>query len=99
MRTHVVFEGLYYINSYGHEIHPSPNPDYIKSLARNEVLVYSCGSLWTRYVPGTLIFSLSMLTLPLETNIKYHPVSCTAWSVRCYCTLAFTTRKGPFSCV
>ncbi|EIM91900.1 UPF0052-domain-containing protein [Stereum hirsutum FP-91666 SS1] len=42
---------LYYINSYGHEIHPSPNPDYIKSLARNEVLVYSCGSLWTSIIP------------------------------------------------
>lgn len=41
--------GLYYINAYGSEIHPSPNPDYITSLSLNDVLVYSCGSLWTRY--------------------------------------------------
>ena len=40
--------GLYYINAYGIEIHPSPNPDYLSSLASKDVLVYSCGSLWTR---------------------------------------------------
>ena len=40
--------GLYYINAYGHEVHPSPNPDYILNLSSNDVLVYSCGSLWTR---------------------------------------------------
>ncbi|KAI0757600.1 UPF0052-domain-containing protein [Daedaleopsis nitida] len=42
---------LFYINAYGNEIHPSPNPDYIQSLARSEVLVYSCGSLWTSIMP------------------------------------------------
>ncbi|KAI0044878.1 UPF0052-domain-containing protein [Auriscalpium vulgare] len=42
---------LYYINAYGHEIHPSPNPDYISNLSSNEVLVYSCGSLWTSIIP------------------------------------------------
>jgi hypothetical protein len=40
--------GLYYINAYGHEIHPVPTPEYISGLGSNEVLVYSCGSLWTR---------------------------------------------------
>jgi hypothetical protein len=39
---------LYYINAYGHEIHPVPTPEYISGLGSNEVLVYSCGSLWTR---------------------------------------------------
>ncbi|KAI0706212.1 UPF0052-domain-containing protein [Cytidiella melzeri] len=42
---------LYYINAYGTEIHPSPNPDYIAHLAVKDVLVYSCGSLWTSIVP------------------------------------------------
>ncbi|KAF4572468.1 hypothetical protein EYR36_006973 [Pleurotus pulmonarius] len=42
---------LYYINAYGHEVHPSPNPDYIASLSRSKVLVYSCGSLWTSIMP------------------------------------------------
>ncbi|TFY57331.1 hypothetical protein EVG20_g8590 [Dentipellis fragilis] len=42
---------LYYINAYGHEINPSPNPDYLSSLNTNEMLVYSCGSLWTSIIP------------------------------------------------
>ncbi|KAI0292244.1 UPF0052-domain-containing protein [Multifurca ochricompacta] len=42
---------LYYINSYGHEIHPVPTPEYISGLGSNEVLVYSCGSLWTSIIP------------------------------------------------
>lgn len=42
---------LYYINAYGSEIHPSPNPDYIANLSLNDVLVYSCGSLWTSIIP------------------------------------------------
>jgi len=42
---------LYYINAYGHEIHPTPTPEYISGLGSNEVLVYSCGSLWTSIIP------------------------------------------------
>ncbi|KAI0369914.1 UPF0052-domain-containing protein [Pilatotrama ljubarskyi] len=42
---------LFYINAYGNEIHPSPNPDYLTSLSRHDVLVYSCGSLWTSIIP------------------------------------------------
>ncbi|KAJ7581064.1 UPF0052-domain-containing protein [Mycena floridula] len=42
---------LFYINAYGNEILPSPNPDYISSLSSREVLVYSCGSLWTSIIP------------------------------------------------
>ena len=30
------------------EIHPSPNPEFLSNLASKNVLVYSCGSLWTR---------------------------------------------------
>ena len=41
---------LFYINAYGNEIHPSPNVDYLASMSRYDVLVYSCGSLWTRLV-------------------------------------------------
>ncbi|KAH7926200.1 UPF0052-domain-containing protein [Leucogyrophana mollusca] len=42
---------LYYINGYGHEIHPAPNPEFIKNLSSSDVLVYSCGSLWTSIIP------------------------------------------------
>jgi hypothetical protein len=47
-QLHLNLAGLLYINAYGHEIYPSPNPDYIANLSSSEVLVYSCGSLWTR---------------------------------------------------
>ncbi|KAK0456806.1 UPF0052-domain-containing protein, partial [Armillaria borealis] len=42
---------LFYINAYGMEIHPSPNPDYISSLSTHDILVFSCGSLWTSIIP------------------------------------------------
>ena len=42
--------GIYYINAYGSEIHPYPNPDFLANLSSRQVLVYSCGSLWTRSV-------------------------------------------------
>ncbi|KAK7064760.1 hypothetical protein R3P38DRAFT_2826273 [Favolaschia claudopus] len=42
---------LYYMNAYGFEIHPSPNPEYISALGAKDMLVYSCGSLWTSIIP------------------------------------------------
>jgi len=42
---------LYYINGYGMEIHPAPNGDFLSNLATREILVYSCGSLWTSIIP------------------------------------------------
>jgi 2-phospho-L-lactate transferase/gluconeogenesis factor (CofD/UPF0052 family) len=39
------------MNSYGHEVHPSPNPDYIASISSTGILIYSCGSLWTSIIP------------------------------------------------
>ncbi|KAK0207980.1 UPF0052-domain-containing protein [Desarmillaria ectypa] len=42
---------LFYINAYGMEIHPSPNPDYISSLSTHDIIVFSCGSLWTSIIP------------------------------------------------
>ncbi|KXN89817.1 hypothetical protein AN958_04821 [Leucoagaricus sp. SymC.cos] len=42
---------LFYINAYGMEIHPSPNPDYLANLGEQKVLIYSCGSLWTSIIP------------------------------------------------
>jgi hypothetical protein len=43
-------ERVFYINAYGQEIYPSPNPEFLQSLGRRKALVYSCGSLWTRRV-------------------------------------------------
>ncbi|KAF8522287.1 hypothetical protein BU17DRAFT_21133, partial [Hysterangium stoloniferum] len=35
--------GLYYINSYGHKIHPYPNPEFLAQLSSRDIMVYSCG--------------------------------------------------------
>lgn len=45
-----LWKGLYYINAYGMEVRPSPNGDFLANLDTKDILVYSCGSLWTRSV-------------------------------------------------
>ncbi|KIY45714.1 UPF0052-domain-containing protein [Fistulina hepatica ATCC 64428] len=42
---------LFYINSYGTEVFPNPNPQVLEHLGLRNVLVYSCGSLWTSIIP------------------------------------------------
>ncbi|KAF9123334.1 hypothetical protein BGW39_009031 [Mortierella sp. 14UC] len=42
---------LYYINEYGQEIFPPPNPKLLCSLAEMETLIYSIGSLYTSIIP------------------------------------------------
>jgi 2-phospho-L-lactate transferase/gluconeogenesis factor (CofD/UPF0052 family) len=42
---------IFYVNTYGHEIFPAPNPAFVSSLLRCRTLIYSCGSLWTSLVP------------------------------------------------
>jgi 2-phospho-L-lactate transferase/gluconeogenesis factor (CofD/UPF0052 family) len=42
---------LFYVNAYGHEVHPTPNPEYINSIYHTKTLLYSCGSLWTSIIP------------------------------------------------
>lgn len=42
---------LFYVNAYGNEVDPAPNPEYLANLHRCRTLLYSCGSLWTSIVP------------------------------------------------
>lgn len=42
---------LFYINAYGQETFPKPNPDFVRMLRESELLIYSCGSLWTSIIP------------------------------------------------
>lgn len=37
--------------SYSQEVFPAPNPAFLTALQRSNMLVYSCGSLWTSIVP------------------------------------------------
>jgi hypothetical protein len=54
LRHSLTLVGLYYINLYAQEVFPEPNPDVLEQLASRDILVYSCGSLWTRYNSRTL---------------------------------------------
>ncbi|KAI8339944.1 hypothetical protein BC941DRAFT_418983 [Chlamydoabsidia padenii] len=46
---------LYYINEYGQEIYPVPNPKVITQLSTKNTLVYSIGSLYTSIVPSLIL--------------------------------------------
>ncbi|GMK53953.1 hypothetical protein CspeluHIS016_0105390 [Cutaneotrichosporon spelunceum] len=52
-------ERLFYINLYGQEIFPEPNGDFFDALDKRDVLVYSCGSLWTSIIPCLALRSLA----------------------------------------
>jgi hypothetical protein len=42
-------ERVFYVNPYGNEVHPSANPRVINALQHADVVIYSIGSLFTRY--------------------------------------------------
>ncbi|KAG1468379.1 hypothetical protein G6F56_003863 [Rhizopus delemar] len=44
-------ERVYYINRYGQEIYPVPNPKVITQLSTQHTLIYSIGSLYTSLIP------------------------------------------------
>ncbi|KAI9026523.1 hypothetical protein CLU79DRAFT_698377 [Phycomyces nitens] len=46
---------VYYINEYGQEIYPIPNPKVIVQLATSTTLVYSIGSLYTSILPCLIL--------------------------------------------
>ncbi|WWC70730.1 uncharacterized protein I206_104681 [Kwoniella pini CBS 10737] len=52
-------ERVFYINLYGQEIYPEPNSEFIESLNQRDILVYSCGSLWTSIIPCLSLRNLS----------------------------------------
>ncbi|PPQ98887.1 hypothetical protein CVT24_003518 [Panaeolus cyanescens] len=66
---------LYYINGYGMEIQPSPNPDFLANIASRDVLVYSCGSLWTRVIVKTLNDNYSTASYGLGQANTTYPIS------------------------
>ncbi|KAI8142575.1 hypothetical protein BJV82DRAFT_579619 [Fennellomyces sp. T-0311] len=48
-------ERVYYINQYGQEIYPFPNPKVISHMSTKETLIYSIGSLYTSIVPCLIL--------------------------------------------
>lgn len=46
---------LWYINPYGQEMRPSPNPKVLDAIHVAEALIYSIGSLYTSIVPSLIL--------------------------------------------
>ncbi|KAI9498868.1 hypothetical protein BDB00DRAFT_797022 [Zychaea mexicana] len=46
---------IYYMNEFGQEVFPWPNPKFIKHLTRAKTLIYSIGSLYTSIVPCLIL--------------------------------------------
>lgn len=70
-------KSLYYINNYGMRVSPRPNPRYIQALSERDMLVYSCGSLYTSLMPclalpgvaEAIAASSSTATRPLKSKV------------------------------
>ncbi|KAI8138177.1 hypothetical protein BJV82DRAFT_697883 [Fennellomyces sp. T-0311] len=61
---------IYYMNEFGQEVFPWPNPKYIAHLNRADTLVYSIGSLYTSIMP-CLILRRVGLTINNSPSLKY----------------------------
>ncbi|KAK3942327.1 UPF0052 domain protein [Diplogelasinospora grovesii] len=48
-------ERLWYINPYGHEIWPVPNPKVLQALGDSDTVIYSIGSLYTSIIPSLVL--------------------------------------------
>ncbi|KAL8648947.1 MAG: hypothetical protein Q9210_004693 [Variospora velana] len=42
---------IWYINPYGQEMHPSPNPNAVSAIRGSDAVIYSIGSLYTSLAP------------------------------------------------
>lgn len=48
-------ERIWYINPYGQEMRPPPNPKVIEAIDSAEAMIYSIGSLYTSIIPSLII--------------------------------------------
>ena len=48
-------ERIWYINPYGHEIRPVPNPKVLEAIRGASAVVYSIGSLYTSIMPSLIL--------------------------------------------
>ncbi|KAL8657583.1 MAG: hypothetical protein Q9226_001771 [Calogaya cf. arnoldii] len=46
---------IWYINPYGQEMHPSPNPKAVTAIQASDAIIYSIGSLYTSLAPSLIL--------------------------------------------
>ncbi|KAI8339737.1 hypothetical protein BC941DRAFT_421282 [Chlamydoabsidia padenii] len=61
---------IYYMNEYGQEIYPLPNPKVIGYLSERNTLVYSIGSLYTSILPCLILRGIGN-AIANSTSLKY----------------------------
>ncbi|OAD71102.1 hypothetical protein PHYBLDRAFT_134721, partial [Phycomyces blakesleeanus NRRL 1555(-)] len=61
---------IYYINEYGQEIYPVPNPKAISHLSLKQTLVYAIGSLYTSIVPCLVLRNVGN-TIAQSSSLKH----------------------------
>lgn len=61
---------LYYMNEFGQEIYPWPNPKVIDSINSSETLIYSIGSLYTSILPCLILRGVGR-TISQSPSLKH----------------------------
>ncbi|KAI9265269.1 hypothetical protein BDA99DRAFT_481186 [Phascolomyces articulosus] len=61
---------IYYMNDFGQEVFPWPNPKFIKHLNRAKTLIYSIGSLYTSIVPCLILRGVGR-SIANSTTLKH----------------------------
>ncbi|CAO3627214.1 unnamed protein product [Cunninghamella blakesleeana] len=61
---------IYYINEYGQEIYPVPNPKVITQLSTKNSIIYSIGSLFTSIVPSLILRNVGN-AIAQSQSLKY----------------------------
>ncbi|KAG0171487.1 hypothetical protein DFQ28_001029 [Apophysomyces sp. BC1034] len=61
---------IYYINTFGQEIYPVPNPKVISHLSSKRTLIYSIGSLYTSIVPCLILRNVGN-TIVQSSSLKH----------------------------
>ncbi|EKD19926.1 uncharacterized protein L3040_002393 [Drepanopeziza brunnea f. sp. 'multigermtubi'] len=68
-------ERIWYINPYGQEIRPAPNPKVISSISESSAIIYSIGSLYTSIIPCLILrdvgSSIASTAKNNDGNAKY----------------------------
>jgi hypothetical protein len=63
-------ERIWYINPYGQEIRPAPNPKVLESLADASCVIYSIGSLYTSILPCLILRDVGEMIARADVRYK-----------------------------
>jgi hypothetical protein len=63
-------ERIWYINPYGQEIRPAPNPKVLRSIEEASTVIYSIGSLYTSIIPCLILRDVGE-AIATSPNLRY----------------------------